>query len=133
MWKVKDDGRQTTDAKRWQKLTLPLARWAKNGKVQNWTWQLFSMAAYWMADWNQMSNLSEEPSINNSDSWRRVREVSTLQKTPPFSASNKQHIGSFFHHYKNISASHCSFYFLNSPRNKILKTNIQYIKRFIKF
>jgi hypothetical protein len=42
------------------------------------------MAAYWMVDWNQMSNLSEEPSINNSDSWRRVREVSTLQKTPPF-------------------------------------------------
>jgi hypothetical protein len=27
MWKVK--GRQTTDAKWWQKLTLPLARWAK--------------------------------------------------------------------------------------------------------
>ena len=130
-----DDSKRTTDddAKLWQKLTLPLARWAKNGKVQNWTWQLFSMAAYWMADWNQMSNLSEEPSINNSDSWRRVREVSTLQKTPPFSASNKQHIGLFFHHYKNISASHCSFYFLNSPRNKILKTNIQYTKRFIKF
>ena len=28
MWKV--SGRQTTDAKWWQKLTLPLARWAKN-------------------------------------------------------------------------------------------------------
>ena len=28
MWKV--IGRQTTDAKWWQKLTLPLARWAKN-------------------------------------------------------------------------------------------------------
>jgi hypothetical protein len=28
MWKV--NGRQTTDAKWWQKLTLPLARWAKN-------------------------------------------------------------------------------------------------------
>jgi hypothetical protein len=27
MWK--DNGRQTTDAKWWQKLTLPLARWAK--------------------------------------------------------------------------------------------------------
>jgi hypothetical protein len=27
MWKV--NGRQTTDAKWWQKLTLPLARWAK--------------------------------------------------------------------------------------------------------
>ena len=25
------NGRQTTDAKGWQKLTLPLARWAKNG------------------------------------------------------------------------------------------------------
>ena len=29
MWKV--NGRQTTDAKWWQKLTLPLARWAKQG------------------------------------------------------------------------------------------------------
>ena len=28
MWKV--NGRQTTDAMWWQKLTLPLARWAKN-------------------------------------------------------------------------------------------------------
>ena len=28
MWKV--NGRQMTDAKWWQKLTLPLARWAKN-------------------------------------------------------------------------------------------------------
>jgi hypothetical protein len=28
MWKV--NGRQTTDTKWWQKLTLPLARWAKN-------------------------------------------------------------------------------------------------------
>ena len=28
MWKV--NGRQTMDAKWWQKLTLPLARWAKN-------------------------------------------------------------------------------------------------------
>jgi len=28
--KLTDDGRQTTDAKWWQKLTLPLARWAKN-------------------------------------------------------------------------------------------------------
>ena len=28
MWKVNE--RQTTDAKCWQKLTLPLARWAKN-------------------------------------------------------------------------------------------------------
>jgi hypothetical protein len=28
-WKV--NGRRTTDAKWWQKLTLPLARWAKNG------------------------------------------------------------------------------------------------------
>ena len=28
MWKV--NGRQTTDAKWWQKLTLPSARWAKN-------------------------------------------------------------------------------------------------------
>jgi hypothetical protein len=30
MWKV--NGRQTTDAKWWQKLTLPLARWAKKIK-----------------------------------------------------------------------------------------------------
>ena len=29
--KLTDDGRQTTDAKWWQKLTLPLARWAKKG------------------------------------------------------------------------------------------------------
>jgi hypothetical protein len=28
--KLTDDGRQTMDAKWWQKLTLPLARWAKN-------------------------------------------------------------------------------------------------------
>ena len=33
MWKV--NGRQTTDAKRWQKLTLPLARWAKNYGVSD--------------------------------------------------------------------------------------------------
>ena len=30
MWKV--NGRQTTDAKWWQKLTLPSARWANNNK-----------------------------------------------------------------------------------------------------
>jgi hypothetical protein len=30
MWKV--NGRQTMDAKWWQKLTLPLARWAKKGE-----------------------------------------------------------------------------------------------------
>ena len=29
--KLTDDGRQTMDAKWWQRLTLPLARWAKNG------------------------------------------------------------------------------------------------------
>ena len=34
MWKV--NGRQMTDAKWWQKLTLPLARWAKNG-CSSWT------------------------------------------------------------------------------------------------
>jgi hypothetical protein len=28
--KLTDDGKRTTDAKWWQKLTLPLARWAKN-------------------------------------------------------------------------------------------------------
>jgi hypothetical protein len=33
MWKV--NGRQTTDAKWWQKLTLPLARLAKNFIKQN--------------------------------------------------------------------------------------------------
>ena len=33
MWKV--NGRQTTDAKWWQKLTLPLARWAKNLEENN--------------------------------------------------------------------------------------------------
>ena len=31
MWKV--NGRQTTDAKWWQKFTLPLARWANNKKT----------------------------------------------------------------------------------------------------
>jgi hypothetical protein len=31
MWK--DNGRQTADAKWWQKLTLPLARWANNPQV----------------------------------------------------------------------------------------------------
>jgi hypothetical protein len=31
MWKV--NGRQTMDAKWWQKLTLPLARWAKNSGI----------------------------------------------------------------------------------------------------
>jgi hypothetical protein len=30
--KITDDRRRTTDAKWWQKLTLPLARWAKNGQ-----------------------------------------------------------------------------------------------------
>jgi hypothetical protein len=38
MWKV--NGQQTTDAKWWQKLTLPLARWAKKNEVvevlQHW-------------------------------------------------------------------------------------------------
>ena len=33
MWKV--NGRRTTDAKWWQKLTLPLARWAKKYKRTN--------------------------------------------------------------------------------------------------
>jgi hypothetical protein len=33
MWKVNDDGRQTTDAKWWQKFTLPLARWAKKIEI----------------------------------------------------------------------------------------------------
>ena len=31
MWKV--NGRQTPDAKWWQKLTLPLARWAKKFEI----------------------------------------------------------------------------------------------------
>jgi len=31
--KLTDDGRQTTDAKWWQKLTLPLARWSKKLKM----------------------------------------------------------------------------------------------------
>jgi hypothetical protein len=34
MWKV--NGRQTTDAKWWQKLTLPLAGWAKNNIRLDW-------------------------------------------------------------------------------------------------
>jgi hypothetical protein len=35
--KLTDDGRQTTDAKWWQKLTLPLARWAKNTMINRIT------------------------------------------------------------------------------------------------
>jgi hypothetical protein len=30
-----DDERQMTDAKWWQKLTLPLARWAKRGAIKD--------------------------------------------------------------------------------------------------
>jgi hypothetical protein len=33
--KLTDDGRQTTDAKWWQKLTLPLARWVGC----KWAWE----------------------------------------------------------------------------------------------
>ena len=33
----KVNGRQTTDAKWWQKLTLPLARWAKNMSLSIWS------------------------------------------------------------------------------------------------
>ena len=33
MWKV--NGQQTTDAKWWQRLTLPLARWAKNARCES--------------------------------------------------------------------------------------------------
>ena len=33
--KITDDRRRTTDAKWWQKLTLPLARWANNLHVQD--------------------------------------------------------------------------------------------------
>jgi hypothetical protein len=35
--KLTDDGRQKTDAKWWQKLTLPLARWAKNTMINRIT------------------------------------------------------------------------------------------------
>ena len=35
--KLMDDGRQTTNAKWWQKLTLPLARWAKNTMINRIT------------------------------------------------------------------------------------------------
>jgi hypothetical protein len=38
-WQTMDDRRQTTDAKWWQKLTLPLARWANKNvdiKFSNW-------------------------------------------------------------------------------------------------
>jgi hypothetical protein len=34
MWKV--NGRQTTDAKWWQKLTLPFARWANKNTNRTW-------------------------------------------------------------------------------------------------
>ena len=53
MWKI--NGRQTTHAKWWQKLTLPLARWANN-KLRwvilgfNW-WKLKNLL------WNYMSQL----------------------------------------------------------------------------
>ena len=41
--KLTDDRRQMTDAKWWQKLTLPLARWAKNNALQ---FQTFSINLY---------------------------------------------------------------------------------------
>ena len=37
--RLKCDGRQTTDAKWWQKLTLPLARWAKINCVSSIYWE----------------------------------------------------------------------------------------------
>ena len=41
MWKF--NGRQMTDAKWWQKLTLPLARWAKNG-ITFPNWMIFNFS-----------------------------------------------------------------------------------------
>jgi hypothetical protein len=46
MWKV--NGQQTMDAKWWQKLILPLARWAKNG------WKVASVWTYGMLDRKQV-------------------------------------------------------------------------------
>ena len=61
IWKV--NGRQTTDAKWWQKLTLPLARWAKNLPIRN-------RNCLWrpclLMDRDEMSNLYRGPSIDAS-------------------------------------------------------------------
>jgi hypothetical protein len=44
--KLTDDRRRTTDAKWWQKLTLPLARWAKNYEPIEWRIQSDEIAQH---------------------------------------------------------------------------------------
>ena len=55
----KVNGRQTTDTKWWQKLTLPLARWAKNtideGTKMFWKYQL----AVWLSIQNSYSHFTK--------------------------------------------------------------------------
>jgi hypothetical protein len=61
MWKV--NGWQTTDDKWWQKLTLPLARWAKNRPIRNknYLWRPCLLMGR-----DEMNNLYRGPSIDAS-------------------------------------------------------------------
>jgi hypothetical protein len=59
--KLTDERQRTTDANWWQKLTLPLARWAKNHKGRNLKCQIFiqhflKKKLYWCLDLNRHNN-----------------------------------------------------------------------------
>jgi hypothetical protein len=49
MWKA--NGRQMTDAKWWQKLTLPLARWAKNDSNEGYIIVELKLQKIWSFRW----------------------------------------------------------------------------------
>jgi hypothetical protein len=73
MWKVNerrttDDRRQTTDAKWWQKLTLPLARWANNS----------SLSTVKTIFWNELEMINEDSDTFQSDLYQFVEKLNKI-------------------------------------------------------
>jgi hypothetical protein len=73
MWKVNerrttDDRRQTTDAKWWQKLTLPLARWANNS----------SLSTVKTIFWNELEMINEDNDTFQSDLYQFVEKLNKI-------------------------------------------------------
>ena len=69
VWKV--NGRQTTDAKWWQKLTLPLARWAKNEHTCN---SYSEMSVKWLlpGSWEVLFNSIDKENKKIKYGWSNL-------------------------------------------------------------
>ena len=81
MWKV--NGRWTTDAKWWQKLTLPLARWANNSSRVDMSLHSDTLSRFWANHSLMRSNKYQLYSLWFDPTGVRTHDLPHSRRTPP--------------------------------------------------